>query len=234
MASNQQQKASTGFPPPPLRSDIIDITLALQGLGSAQMEAILAMMEYRAYSSGACIFQFGEPHRGIYLVKKGLVEEFRLTESGTRLPIDRAGPGELFALSSLEGNYCCSAEAVNDSVIGWLSFQKLEDICGKYPRFAMNLVRILTKRLGEVEERLEDLALKTLRARVASALLQLYAVQGPSLKPITHEALSEWAVSSRPKVSMVLEEAQRAGLIQLSRGEIQIVNPAGLQEWAKL
>jgi CRP-like cAMP-binding protein len=166
-------------------------------------------------------------------VKKGFVEEFRLTENGNKLPISRIGPGKLFALSSVQGRYCCFAEAVEGSIIGFLSFQKLEDLCGKFPKIAVNLIEVLARRLGEIEDRLELLAFSGLRSRVAWALLGLYGIHGARLEGVTHEALASWAASSRPKVSMVLEELQQAGLLRLSRSVIEVRNPGGLEEWAK-
>lgn len=212
----------------------VDISLVFRGLSRGEAEAILEMMEDKLYPAGACVFQLGEPQKGIYLVKKGLVEEFRLTEDGNRLPMNRVGPGKLLSLSSVKGGYCCFAETIEESVIGLLSFQRLEELSRRHPKVVVNLLRALAERMGEIEQRLEVMALKNLRARVASALLQLCAIQGPSLKGITHETLSNWVASSRPKVSLVLEEAQRAGLLRLSRGAIEVVNPEGLKEWAKL
>ena len=211
----------------------VDLAEVVRGLASAEADAILKMTEDQPYARGTYIFSLGDEQQGLYLVQKGLVEEFRLTEDGNKLPMNRSGPGKFLALASVEGRYCCFAEAVEDSVVGFLPFRKLEDLCRKFPRAAMNLVEVLVRRVGELEDRLQLLTLSGLRARVAGTLLGLYATQGPRLERVTHEALAAWAASSRPKVSVVLEELERAGLVRLSRGQIEILDPAGLQEWAK-
>jgi CRP/FNR family transcriptional regulator len=211
----------------------VDLAEVVRGLSSAEAEAILKLTEDQTYARGTCIFNLGDEQQGLYLVKKGLVEEFRLTEDGNKLPINRSGPGKFLAVASVEGRYCCFAEAVEESVVGFLSFPKLEELCRKFPRAAMNLVEVLVRRLGEIEERLQLLALSGLRARVAGTLLGLHATQGPRLERVTHEALAAWAASSRPKVSVVLAELEKARLLRLSRGQIEILDPAGLQEWAK-
>jgi CRP/FNR family transcriptional regulator len=211
----------------------IDIAEVLHGLSADEAAAVLKMTEDRTYACGTGIFSLGDPQAGICLVKQGLVEEFRLTESGAKLPMSRIGPGKLFALSSVNGCYCCFTETVEESVIGFLSFEALEDLCRRLPKLAVNLVEVLARRLGEIEDRLELLAFSGLRSRVAWALLGLYGIHGPRLEGVTHEALASWAASSRPKVSMVLEELQQAGLLTLSRGMIELRDPAGLEEWAK-
>jgi len=204
----------------------------LAKLSSDETEALLRMSKTGPFAPGICIFSLGDPVQGFHFVTKGLIEEFRLTESGEKLPMNRVGPGEIFGLSAVSGCYCCFAEAVEESVVGFLSFEALEELCRRFPKVAVNLVQVLVRRLGEVEDRLELMTFSHLRARVARALLRLHSIHGPQLRGITHETLASWAGSSRPKVSLVLGELQRAGLLQLSRGEIEIRDPAGLESWA--
>lgn len=211
----------------------VDLADVVRGLSSSETDSILKMVQDQTYARGMCIFSLGDTQRGLFLIKKGLVEEYRLTEDGNRLPINRSGPGKFLALASIDGRYCCFAEAVEESIVGFLSFEKLEELCWKFPRAAVNLVDVLVRRLGELEERLQLLALSGLRARVAGTLLGLHATQGRRLERVTHEALAAWAASSRPKVSVVLEELEKAELVRLSRGVIEILDPAGLKEWAE-
>ena len=211
----------------------VDIAEVLLGLSREDANKIMTMIPDRTYVPGAAIYNFDDPQQGMYLVKTGLAEEYRVTESGNRLPISRAFPGHLFGLSAADGRYCCFAEAVEKSVVGFLSFSKLEDVFRNYPRFAVSLLGLLAGRLGDLEGRLEHLAFSELRARVAWALLGLSATHGLRLSGITHEALAEWVAASRPKVSQVLEELQQNGVLRLSRGQLIIVSPSTLEEWAK-
>ena len=215
----------------PIRS--VDIAELMEGLPRQEAERILNKATDRIYGPGACIYSFGDSQLGVYVVKKGLAEEYRMTESGNRLPIGRAGTGKLFGFSSVEGRYCCFAEAIEESVLGFLPFSALEDVFQDSPKFAVNLLGLLARRLGDIEERLEQLAFSELRGRVAWALLGLSAIHGQRLSGITHETLAEWVAASRPKVSQVLEELQQAGVLRLSRGEIAILHPSDLEEWAK-
>ncbi len=147
--------------------------------------------------------------------------------------MNRIVPGQLFGLSSVEKHYCCFAEALEESVVGFLSFEKLEGIYRDFPTVAYNLVKLLTSRLGEIEERLQLLVFSDLRARVAWSLLGLSAIHGSTLSQTTHEVLATWAAGSRPKVSQILKELQQEGILSLARGEIQIRDQARLAEWAK-
>lgn len=216
-----------------LKSRPIDTRQVLSGLSDSETEAVMKMTEDRRYTQGSYVYELREHQQGFYALKTGLIEEFRLSESGDRLPMGRIMPGQLFGFSSVEKHYCCFAEALEESVVGFLSFEKLEDICRDFPTIACNMVQALAGRLGEFEERLELMAFGGLRVRVAWTLLGLFAIHGPILFNTTHDTLATWAAGSRPKVSQVLEELQQAGILRLARGEIHIRDSKRLAEWTK-
>lgn len=231
--SDRQQGQVTQDIPDKFQIRPIDVTEVFSGLSKAEIEIIMNQSRDRRHSMGNYVYELGEHQEGFYLVKTGLVEEFRLTEGGNKLPMGRIVPGQLFGLSSVGKHYCCFAEALEESVVGFLSFEKLEGICRDFPMVACNLVKLLTSRLGELEERLQLLVFSDLRSRVAWSLLGLSAIHGSTLSKTTHEALATWAAGSRPKVSQILEELQEEGILTLSRSEIQIRDQARLAEWAK-
>ncbi len=229
----RQPAPAGGNAPDQAESQPIDVAEIFSGLSAPEAEAVIALTRDRSYPPGSSIYSLGEHQQGIFLVKAGLIEEYRITEGGHRLPINRVVPGQLFGLSAVDKHYCCFAEAVTESTVGFLSFGKLEGACRDSPRVAVNLIELLARRLGDIEERLQLLAFSGLRARVAWALLGLSAIHGPSLVGITHEALATWAAGSRPKVSRVLEELEQSGVLRLARNSIHINDPVRLEEWAK-
>ncbi|MFQ5826012.1 MAG: Crp/Fnr family transcriptional regulator [Dehalococcoidia bacterium] len=231
--SRQRQEAAARTSYELLHPRPIDVTEVLAGLSSSEAETVMKMTRDQSYAPRTHIYSLGEHQQGLYVAKTGLIEEFRITESGNKLPITRIVPGQLFGLSSVNTHYCCFAEAIEESVVGFLSFDKLEIVCRNHPSVVVKLVELLARRLGEIEERVELLAFSGLRARVAWALLGLYAVHGSRLVGVTHEALATWAASSRPKVSQVLGELQQAGVLRLSRSAIEVSDPGRLEEWAK-
>lgn len=217
----------------PVTASSVQTTEAVRGLPPAAVDAILGQTEDKTFEAGTCVFRLGDRQQGLYLVKAGLVEEYRLTENGGKLPINRVRPGRFLALSSDAGRHCCYADAVEDSTIGFISFGRLEQLLQRLPRVGVNLLDALARRLAEVERRLELATFTELRVRVAWALLGLYGIHGSRLHDITHEELASWAGGSRPKVTQVLDELKEIGLVRLSRGQIEIVDPAALREWAR-
>lgn len=211
---------------------VVDLTRVVKGLSEQDAEAFVKLARDRALPAGTPVYAPGDRQQGFWIAKKGLVEEYRVTPSGDRLPINRVAPGQIFGFASTGGRYCCFAETLEESVLGFLGFNAMEEAWRTIPRAASNLIELLATRLGDLESRLELLAFSGLRYRVAWTLLALSTTRGLRLTGITHEELAEWVVASRPKVSQVLEELQAVGLLVLSRGEIEIVRPLDLEDWA--
>lgn len=75
--------------------------------------------------------------------------------------------------------------------------------------------------------RLEELAYRSVPARIAAVLLHLAREQHHAI-PITHQELGEMVGVLRETVTSVLGEFQRAGLVQLQRGQIRVSDQEGL------
>lgn len=211
----------------------ISFAEVLSGLSTAEADTIMNLSKDERYASGDYVYRAEETQKGLYLVKIGRVEEFRLTPGGQRLPISQIGLRQFFGLSTGRASYCCFAVATKESIVGFFSFEQLEQIFQAHPKVGVNLLRWYAYRLGEMEERIEELAFSHLRARVAWTLLHLAAAQKAHLVEVTHEALAEWVSGSRPRVTELLQEFQQKGAIYLSRGKIQIQEPAQLEQWAQ-
>ncbi len=84
----------------------------------------------------------------------------------------------------------------------------------------------MSRRLAESEARLEDLAYRSVPARLASVLLRLG--QDGVVEGITHEELGDMVGAYRETVTKTLNEFQAAGYLKLSRRKVQILDRDGL------
>jgi CRP/FNR family transcriptional regulator len=75
----------------------------------------------------------------------------------------------------------------------------------------------------------EEVAFGHLDVRIISFLLKRSETQNPIL--ITHQEIADELGSSREVVSRILSNLAHQGLIQLGRGEIEIVNHASLSNY---
>ena len=106
------------------------------------------------------------------------------------------------------------------------------------PRIAIRVSRYLGEQVERLEERLTDLALRPLTARVASTLVRL---AGPERKPrigpptirLTHDQLAGLLGATRESTSKIMADLASRGFIRQARGRIVVTNLGGLRVLSK-
>ena len=133
------------------------------------------------------------------------------------------GPGEVFgALTPLEPDaHPASAEVVQAGSAWCLPSATFARLLADEPRIAVEILRILSRRLRYGHERLRAFAHHPAPARLARVLLE--AAQGGSAQ-VTRRALAESASTTVETAIRVLRRFERAGLIHRSVGEIEVLD----------
>ncbi len=94
-------------------------------------------------------------------------------------------------------------------------------------------LRCLGRRLKEAETRLAEIAFKSIPARLASLLLQLAEEQASStITGLTHQNLGEQIGTYRETTTQTLNTFKSAGLIDIGRKRITILDGDGLRRMA--
>jgi len=139
-------------------------------------------------------------------------------------------PGEtaeaLFLLKHSESY----AEAQEDSILCVMSRHDIEELVTRYPSIGLRLMGHLSKRMKELEERLEEGLLRGMSARVAAALLRLAESQETNEIKTTHQELADSLGTYRETVTNTLGEFQSAGAVSLERGRVVISDAKALRE----
>ncbi len=171
----------------------------------------------------------------LFLLKRGIVQLYRLTREGEKRVIDTLGPGIIFGEMSLigQGMYNTFAQAVEDCTLGTMERTALERLLLQRPRVALRIVEGVGKRLSEAESLLEDITFKGVSARLASLLLRLMKEQGPVIAGYTHQALADTIGTYRETTTQTLGVFKRQGLIRIGRKRLQILDVEGLREIAE-
>ena len=91
---------------------------------------------------------------------------------------------------------------------------------------AFRFVEALGERLTSVESKLEEIAFKSIPARLASLLLRLADDEGDGTEVVgyTHQALGEILGTYRETVTQTLNDFKAEGLVDISRKRVQIVD----------
>jgi CRP-like cAMP-binding protein len=86
--------------------------------------------------------------------------------------------------------------------------------------------------VADLERRLGDTILKSVPARIASALAAM-ASGGKSDVRLTHEQLADLVGTTRETTTKVLGDLRDRGLVRLRRGRITVVDATGLRTLAE-
>jgi CRP/FNR family transcriptional regulator, cyclic AMP receptor protein len=121
--------------------------------------------EQSVLGKGAQLFAEGSPCRGIYLLCDGRAKLSISSESGKRLMLRVAGPGELLGLgSSLSGEaYEFTAELLDTAQVVFVQRTDLLGFLRDHPAICMEVVRRLSDDLHGAYERVRSIGLNRAR-----------------------------------------------------------------------
>src|SRR5215472_18202672 len=200
-------------------------------LEPAALMAFERQTEMRTCRKGQILYSQEDRAEVLFLLKGGRVQLYRLTPSGKRLELAVIEPGTFFGEMPLVGETLrhTFAEAVEDSLICVMSRADIEGLMRKRSEVALRMIEVLGRRLALCEARLEEMAYRSVAARIAAVLMRLSQGRSGEAVPVTHQELGDMIGALRESVTKVLDEFQRAELVELSRGRIILRNMAGLQ-----
>ena len=195
------------------------------------MAAFEQQTEMRTCRKGQILYSQEDRAEVLFLLKRGRVQLYRLTPSGKRLEVAVIQPGTFFGEMPLLGESLrhTFAEAVEDSLICVMSRADIEGLMRKRSEVALRMIEVLGRRLALCEARLEEMAYRSVPARIAAVLVRLSEGYNGEVVTITHQELGDMIGALRESVTKVLDEFQRAGLVELSRGRVVLRDVAGLR-----
>jgi len=126
-----------------------------------QERATLAeRMETLTFSAGTALFHRGDPGDSLYVVKTGEVEIFFKNDTGERIVLEVAGPGDFFGEISLldAGPRTASALVTKDLEAVIVDREDLSELMRIRPGAAMELLTATGRRLRDTNEKLRRTA----------------------------------------------------------------------------
>jgi CRP/FNR family transcriptional regulator len=115
-----------------------------------------------------------------------------------------------------------SAEALDDCTLCVMSQSDVERLVMAKPQVALRMLEVVGRRLAAAEARLEDLAYRSVRARLASVLLRLGKERDGAIEGVTHQDLGDMVGAYRETVTKILDELQQDGAVELARKRIHV------------
>lgn len=188
----------------------------------AEMDRQLTMSTCRA---GKIFYMPEDSGEVLFLLKKGRVQLYRIAPNGKKLIVATLGPGAIFGEMALvgQGMHNTYAEAVDECVLCVMSRSDVERLMREKPEVAFRFVEVMGTRLTQLEAQLEDIAFKSIPARLSNLLLELAdSQQGHVVSGYTHQDFSEMLGTYRETITQTLNDFKAEGLIDIGRKKVML------------
>jgi CRP/FNR family cyclic AMP-dependent transcriptional regulator len=205
----------------------LDIFLDLE---PDELDELVGLSTRITARQGRILYMPEETGEVLLFVQEGSVQIYRISPEGKKFIIDNLGAGAVFGEMALIGHHMHSsfAQALEDSVLCLIRRDDLERLLLDKPKVALRILGVLGKRLSEAEKKLEDMAFRSVAARLASLLLRLSRDDEDTIDGLSHQELAEMIGTYRETVTQTLSQFKASKLVDIQRKSIRILRPEEL------
>jgi len=223
--------------------DVLDVDAVVRqaalfdGVAEDAVLAITECLDHRTFSRGDVVYTEGEPGNELFILVSGKVKISRGSADGRETLLAIMGPSDMFGELSLfdPGPRLATARAMTELSVGVLANSSFRPWITHRPEIAMQLMRLIARRLRHTNDTISDLIFTDVPARVAKALIELarrFGVSDPDGVRVDHDLkqdeLSQLVGASRETVNKVLSDFTSRGWITLGRQSVTILDEARL------
>jgi CRP/FNR family cyclic AMP-dependent transcriptional regulator len=203
-----------------------------QGFDAEEMREVERVTTTRSFSKGEVIYTPGETGEALFLLRAGAVQIYRMSPEGRKLVIAQLLPFSFFGEMSCigQGMYDTFAEVVEDSTIVTMNCAVLNRLLATKPEVARRILEAFGRRVLDAERQLEETVFKGIPARVAALLVR--ESKGDSVDGLTHQDIADRLGVYRETATNALNDLKAAGLVEIGRKHIRILDRERLRRIA--
>ena len=201
----------------------------LRGLDEGALTQIAESAAWKVYPPNAVIFWEGDNESNLYFLQYGSLKAMKTSSDGREQVLRFLYAGEVFnEVGALAGKpNPATAIALEESGVWLLPRYALDKILLEHPQVALQIIELVTLAA--------DLSLKTVEARFAKLLIEFAEGDVIERRRWTNQTEMAARLGTVPDVlSRVIRELTRAGLIEMDKQSIRILDRAGLAERAMI
>jgi CRP/FNR family transcriptional regulator len=201
------------------------------GADAAVLEAAGRVIFARKVPRGEIILLEGDPPQTLFFVASGAVKVFKTSPEGKDQILNIVRPGESFNdISVFDGEVNpASAQAMGEVLLYGLNRGDVEDILKKHPQMALNVVRIMARKVRQLLSLVEDLSFRHVTGRVAKILLEYGADRADPRPRLTQQEMAAMAGTAREVVGRSLKSLEDSGAIRLESHRVIISDKEALR-----
>ncbi|MEN8226967.1 MAG: Crp/Fnr family transcriptional regulator [Bacteroidota bacterium] len=222
-------------------SSVLKTHTLFRHLNEQELQELSFSKITETYKRGSIIYREGSRMKGFFCVHSGIIKIYKTGFDGKEQIIRFAKHGDLIGYRSVISNEpaCTTSQVLEATLLCYIPANILFKLVKTNGNFAMELLKLTCKELGEANSYLTDIAQKTVKERLAEILLQLYTdfdedAEGILNISLTREELSNIVGTATESIIRLLSEFKNDGVIELNGRKIKILDKPGLKHIANI
>ena len=210
-------------------------------LSPAALDDVMSSARVRRLAGNTPIFDQGDAEVRAHVLIEGNVRISQSGSDGAQIVMRFIAPGEMFGTVALftDGRYPADAVTLTELLeVSW-SETELFDLIRRHSPIAINVIRVIGKRLQEVQDRLREVSTQRVEQRVARALLRLVRQAGHKTAdgmaieiPLRRKDVADISGTTLHSASRILTAWEKAGLLVSRNQRLTICKPSEIQRIA--
>ena len=193
--------------------------------------------EFLKVKAGTVVHNGSMDCLGLLLIQSGQLRVYTLSSEGREITLYRLFDHDicLFSASCVMPNiqFEVIIEAEKDAEMWVLPSCLFKDLMEESAVVANYANQLISSRFSEVMWLMEQIMWKSFDKRLASFLLEESVLEDSTSLKITHEKIANHMGTAREVVTRMLRYFQSEGMVKLTRGTVEIVDEAALEDLAK-
>ena len=209
----------------------------LRGLDDKTLSQIAINATWKVFDADAVLFWEGDNESNLYYLQYGMLKILKASPDGREQVLRLISAGETFNEVGVLAKRAnpATAVALEESGVWLIPRQAIEDALLAHPQMALQIIENMADKFVGLISLAADLSLKSVKARFAKLLLE--QANGDVIERRSWATQTEMAsrLGTVPDVlSRVIRELTKAGIIEMDKQHIRILDREGLIEQAKI
>jgi CRP-like cAMP-binding protein len=199
------------------------------GVPNDELQALAASARAESYRVREYVFMEGDAADWFCVVRSGRIKILRQSRAGKEVVLELLGPGEPFGgVAVIEGRpYPASAQAAQASVVLKIPREPIVALAERRPAIIREMALMIGRRLRDAHDSVKSLAVDSVEARLAAALLRLAEREGAPGPgglalpfPLTRQTLADMTGTTVESAIRVVSRWQKDGIVRDDGGRL--------------
>jgi len=218
--ANSRKKEPEITPQPPLSERMcVSLVPIFNHLSPEQMDEVMEVVQHKTFKKGETIYRADETSDTLYIVNRGQVKIYRLSDTGKEQLVRILTPGDFTGELALfrQSVHEAYAETLVDSAICHIHRDDLQRLLLRYPTISLKILEEFSRRLDTAEKQTTSFATEKVDTRIALYLVECVEEEGANEAtielPLSRKDLASYLGTTPETISRKLTEFEEKGLI---------------------